>query len=68
MNELRRIGKAGEYLEMLIDYDTLDSEKMENFLWWFQEIVAGDKYTNKDLLEAVTKFKQTLEQITTNEE
>jgi hypothetical protein len=60
MNEIRRIGKGDEYLELCIDYDELDEDKMEMFLWWFQDIVAGDKYFNKKLKNVIDKISKSL--------
>jgi hypothetical protein len=58
MNTFYRIGKGDEYIEVCADWDYVDYTK---FVWWFQQTIAGDKYTNKELAKALREVADSID-------
>lgn len=50
MNTKYRMGEGDQYVEICVDFERID---MTKFVWWFQEIIAGDIYSNKELITAM---------------
>lgn len=67
MYEYYRTGKGNEYIEVSLDWDSVDENKLVTILYWLQEIVAGDPYHNPKLAKAMREVADSIDERQTND-
>ncbi len=61
MNEYYKMGEGDEYVEVCLDWERISKEKYTKVLWWLQQTIAGDPYSNKNLKEALLEVANSIQ-------
>jgi len=65
MNEIHRIGKGDEYIEICCSFE---GDYTDRFSWWFKDLIAGNQWSNKNLIKSLKEVIQFLEDRVEDEE